>query len=98
MKRGKNFFVAACLLLCATAWAGEVSFSRSGVRDMLIRVSGSERYLLIPIEEAAPEYRMQVIENGRIVRTNILRLAAKGKTDYLVPMDLSGFKIGRAHV
>lgn len=91
MKRGKNFFVAACLLLCATAWAGEVSFSRSGVRDMLIRVSGSERYLLIPIEEAAPEYRMQVIENGRIARTNILRLAAKGKTDYFVPMDLSGF-------
>ena len=35
---------------------------------------------------------MQVIENGRIVRTNILRLAAKGKVDYFVPMDLSEFR------
>ena len=92
MKMKKSFFVAACLLFCLSTMAGEVSFSRSGVRDMLIRVSGNERYLLIPIEEAAPEYRMQVIENGRIVRTNILRLAAKGKVDYFVPMDLSEFR------
>ncbi|MGN1247448.1 MAG: DUF4980 domain-containing protein [Paludibacteraceae bacterium] len=88
----KKFLVAACLLITAVAMAGEVQFSRSGVRDMLIRVSGDERYLLIPIEEAAPEYRMQVIENGRIVRTNILRLAAKGKVDYFVPMDLTEFR------
>ena len=84
MKNVKNFFVATCLLITATAstmnigtsMAGEVQFSRSGVRDMLIRVSGDERYLLIPIEEAAPEYRMQVIENGQISH-NILRLSAK---------------------
>lgn len=64
---------------------------RSGVRDMMIRANGTERYLLLPIEEAAPEYRMQVIENGRIVRTEVIRLAAKGKIDYFVPFDLSEF-------
>ena len=55
MKMKKVLFVAACLLFSLSTMAGEVTFSRSGVRDMLIRVSGNERYLLIPIEEAAPE-------------------------------------------
>ena len=88
----RKWIMALMALICVSAMATEgVHFTRSGVRDMLIRVSGQERYLLIPIEEAAPEYRMQVIEDGRIVRTVVLRLAAKGKIDYYVPMDLSAF-------
>ena len=92
MKNMRKLMMALMALICMSAMATEgVQLSQSGVRDMLIRVSGQERYLLIPIEEAAPEYRMQVIEDGRIVRTVVLRLAAKGKIDYYVPMDLSAF-------
>ena len=92
MKNMRKWMMALMALICVSAMATEgVHFTRSGVRDMLIRMSGQERYLLIPIEEAAPEYRMQVIEDGRIVRTVVLRLAAKGKIDYYVPMDLSAF-------
>ena len=83
MKNMRKWMMALMALICVSAMATEgVQLSQSGVRDMLIRVSGQERYLLIPIEEAAPEYRMQVIEDGRIVRTVVLRLAAKGKIDY----------------
>lgn len=47
--------------------SAQLTFTRSGSYDMLIRLAEPHRYLLLPIEEAAPEYRVQVIEQGKIL-------------------------------
>ena len=78
------------VLLTMVTASAQLTFTRSGSYDMLIRLAEPHRYLLLPIEEAAPEYRVQVIEQGKILRTLTLRLAAKNKIDYYVPFDMEG--------
>lgn len=89
----KRILLVLTMLLGLTAshavWGqSAVRCQRSGLYDMLIRVDGDHNYLMIPIEEAAPEYPVQLIEDGKILRTLTLRLGAKNKIDYYVPLDL----------
>jgi len=58
-----------------------------------IRVASTEKskYLLLPIEEKAPEANIRVIANNDLKRTINVRLA-QGKVDYYVPFLLDEFR------
>lgn len=59
----------------------------------LIRISPetTEKYLLLPIEEAAPESQIKVVVDNVQLRQHNVRLA-HNKIDYYLPMELSEFK------
>lgn len=56
----------------------------------LVRVNSNDRYLLLPIEEAAHESRLRIVVDGKLVTTITARLA-ENHGDYMVPLDLSAY-------
>lgn len=61
-----------------------------GANNSLVRIDTPKRYLLLPIEEAAPEAVVNVLADTRIDRTINVHLAIN-RVDYLVPFDLSPY-------
>ena len=56
----------------------------------MIRVSGKDRYVLLPVQETAQEAVVKVLSGGReVFRANVS--LAIDKTDYLVPLDLAAW-------
>ncbi|MDE6161339.1 MAG: DUF4980 domain-containing protein, partial [Muribaculaceae bacterium] len=76
--------------MCARAAEG-VEIRHLGVSNTLVRPTGDGRYLLLPVQEANDDARINVLVDGRIAETIYVRLA-KSKTDYTVPFDLSAYK------
>lgn len=62
-----------------------------GVNNTLVRVDGTERYVLLPVEEANDDARINVLVDGRIAETIYVRLA-RSRTDYTVPFDLTPYR------
>ena len=58
----------------------------------IVQLKTNNKYLLLPIEEAAPEARVNVTQNQNSVSTHQVRLAINN-IDYYVPLDLTGFDI-----
>ncbi len=56
----------------------------------LARISSQDRYLLLPIEDAAHEAQLRVVVDGQLAQTFTARLA-QNSTDYTVPLDLSAY-------
>lgn len=69
---------------------GVVQYTPTSPTNGIIRVGANDSILLLPIDESAPECRMQIIANGTILRTVILRLSASNQADYRLPLDLRG--------
>lgn len=62
-----------------------------GANHSLIQVVSPKKYLLLPVEEAAPEATVHVLVNNKAERTFTVRLAMN-RADYLVPFDLEQYK------
>lgn len=56
----------------------------------LVRANTEQKYLLLPIEEAAPDVRVNMIVDNKEVKCFDVRLAIH-KVDYFVPVDLAGY-------
>ena len=54
----------------------------------LVQIATPKKFLLLPIQDAAPETRLEMIVNNEAVRAMNVRLAVD-KVDYFVPVDLS---------
>ena len=95
----KNSFklVALVLLMIATGVctvsAQNLKMEQLAGDNCLVRISPDtkEKYLLLPIEEAAPESQMKVIVDNVQQRTLNVRLALT-KVDYYVPFCLDEFR------
>ncbi len=71
------------------ALAQDVRVETLSERHALVRVDGGGRYLLLPVQESAPEATVNVLADTRKERDFTVRLAMD-KVDYLVPLDLGG--------
>lgn len=71
--------------------ADGVEINHLGVNNTLVRVTGDRRYLMLPVQEANDDARINILTDGKIAETIYVRLA-KSKTDYAVPFDLSPYK------
>lgn len=62
-----------------------------GSNKTLVRVTGSGRYILLPVQETNDDASVSILVDGKPDRTINVRLA-KTKVDYTVPFDLSPYK------
>ncbi len=90
----KTIVLSALLALGST-----FGFAQSNVKieplafnNSIIRIQKTEssKYLLLPIEEKAPESRIQVIANNDLMRNLYVRLAVN-KVDYYMPFEIGEF-------
>lgn len=80
------------MLICT---AGAVADDRLTVNDLgggnaLVRINTDKKYLILPVEDAAPSVRLSIIVDNRTVDAIDVRLAVN-KTDYTVPVDISQY-------
>lgn len=61
-----------------------------GINNTLVRVEGSGKYLMFPVQEAYDDATVNVVVDGKLERTFYVRLA-KSKVDYSVPFDLTPY-------
>ena len=82
--------IAALLLSTMALQAQTLDIEHLAGGNTIVRVSEPQntRYLLLPIEEKAPEALVKIICGNDLSRTISVRLALD-KVDYMVPLDLS---------
>ena len=87
------------LLICFTLMTVSLSVQATGsslsIRNLgegycLVRVNTNQKYLLLPVEDASPDVRINMIVNNKEVKNFDVRLAIN-KVDYFVPVDLSDY-------
>ena len=61
-----------------------------GEGHCLVRVNTTQKYLLLPVEDASPDVRISMIADNKEVKSFDVRLAIN-KVDYFVPVDLSDY-------
>lgn len=76
--------------ICAAQSAG-LKIHYLGANHSLVQVREPQKYLLLPVEEAAPEATVNVLVNNKTDRSFQVRLAVNC-IDYLVPFDLEQYK------
>lgn len=84
----------AAAFACQTAWAQNDSGLKVhflGANHAMIRVVDAQRYVLLPVEEAAPEANINILLDGNTLRTIQVRLAVN-RVDYYVPFDLDPYR------
>ena len=81
--------------ICAAQSAG-LKIHYLGANHSLVQVREPQKYLLLPVEEAAPEATINVLVNNKTDRSFQVRLAVN-RIDYLVPFDLEQYK-GKTYV
>ena len=61
-----------------------------GEGHYMVRINTNQKYLLLPVEETAPDVRISMIINNEEVKWLDVRLAMH-KVDYFVPVDISSY-------
>lgn len=89
----KNLFAVMTALCAGLPVKAQMTIEPLAGDDHLIRIAPAtqEKYLLLPIEEAAPESQIKLIVDGAQQRQLNVRLAL-GKIDYYVPFCLDEFR------
>jgi fructan beta-fructosidase len=62
-----------------------------GANHSLIQVKQPQKYLLLPVEETAPEATVNVLVNNKVEKSFQVRLAVN-KVDYIVPFLLEPYR------
>ena len=84
----KRLLTLLALVLPVFSGAQNLTITHLSETHSMVRVSGKDRYVLLPIQETAQEAVVKVLSNGHEVYKANVSLAID-KTDYLVPLDLS---------
>lgn len=69
---------------------GKLVIKHLGDGQSLVQADAPARYLLLPVEEAAPESRLYMIVNNDVVSTLNVRLA-RNRVEYFVPLQLTAY-------
>lgn len=95
MSLKRNLIALALFLLnisiCAAQQPEGLKVHYLGANHSLIQVIEPKKYLLLPVEEAAPEATVHVLVNNRCDRKFTVRLALN-RVDYLVPLELEAYR------
>ena len=83
----KRLLTLLALLLPVVAGAQSLTITHLSETHSMVQLGGKDRYVMLPVQENAPEARVKVLSNGNEVLWANVCLAID-KTDYLVPLDL----------
>ena len=87
----KSLFIAFLVGLPCMAQQSGLDIQHLSETHSLVRVQEAKKYLLLPIEEKAPEATVNVLKNMKPDQTFTARLAIN-KIDYYVPFELDAYK------
>ncbi|MCM1491480.1 MAG: GH32 C-terminal domain-containing protein [Muribaculum sp.] len=88
----KHLMAAGILTAFSTLAVAETPvINHLGGNNTLVRVTGGDKYLMLPVEESKDDARINVLVDGNIAETINVRLA-ESKTDFLVPFNLAPYK------
>ncbi len=76
--------------MTAGASAQSLDIRHTAPDNTLVRATADAHYLLLPIEDEAPDVRIDVLDGGAVVHTFYARLAQQS-VDYTVPFDLAPY-------
>ena len=86
----KRMLTLLCAFVALTLQAQSLQVSHLSATHSQIRVTGSERYVLLPVQEGAPSATMKVLVDTREEQSLSVQLAVDA-VDYYVPLDVSRF-------
>ena len=86
----RHILFLASFLLTLGAGAQNLAVRHLSDTHTMVRVSGNDRYVLLPVQESAPSARVRVLSDGVEVLSANVSLAVE-KTDYQVPLDLGAW-------
>ena len=96
LKNSARFFcLAAAFAAFSSAWAtdGKLRVRHLAREHNLITVQDARRYLLLPIQDNAPEAKVCLIGTDNLAATETVYVRlARERVDYFVPLDLSAFQ------
>jgi len=84
------FCLMGLFALATFALAGDVEVVDLGDGHGMVRVNPTQKYLILPVEDTAPDVSISVMVDNVQVETFTVRLALK-KVDYTVPYDVSKY-------
>ena len=95
LKNSARFFcLAAAFAAFSSAWAtdGKLRVRHLAREHNLITVQDARRYLLLPIQDNAPEAKVCLIGTDNLAASETVNVRlARERVDYFVPLDLSAF-------
>ncbi len=91
LKKLSTLAMLIMFVLGAAFAQSNISVNYLGNNNTMVKFKANQKYLLMPIEESAPEAQISVLINGEIMQQMNVRLA-QGKKDYLVPLDLKAWQ------
>ena len=83
-------FILMTISVSTRAAGSPLQIKNLGEGHCLVRVNTSQKYLLLPVEDASPDVRVSMIVNNKEVNVADVRLAVN-RVDYFVPLDLSDY-------
>ena len=90
MKHYRLTILITILFFTLNAGAQSLKVQHLSDTHSLVRVEGKDRYVLLPVQETAPEARIKVLSGGNEVQSSQVCLAVD-KVDYFVPLDLAPY-------
>ena len=81
-------FILMTISVSTRAAGSPLQIRNLGEGHCLVRVNTSQKYLLLPVEDASPDVRISMIVNNKEVKNFDVRLAIH-KVDYFVPVALA---------
>ena len=87
----KSLFLAFLLSLPGMAQQKGLNIEHLSETHSLVRVQDAKKYLLLPIEEKAPEATIHVLKDAKQDQSFTARLAIN-RIDYYVPFELDAYK------
>ncbi|MGM9846534.1 MAG: GH32 C-terminal domain-containing protein [Muribaculaceae bacterium] len=86
--------ITGFLFLAASFFANAengVEINFLGTNNTLVRITGDEKYILLPIQDSNDDAKINVIVDGTLFETIYAKLS-KSKTDFYVPYEIDRFK------
>jgi len=87
----KRILTLSAILLSISAVAQNLTVQHLSSNHSMVRVDSPDRYILLPVQESAPEATISILTDLSLERKINVRLASD-KVDYMVPLDISAFK------
>lgn len=91
----KNLIATAAtglLLGTLTAWGTDgIEMRHQGPNNTLVRVTAPARYILLPVQESAPNAEIRILSDGKFDRQINVNLA-NTRVDYYVPLDITPYE------
>lgn len=84
------FCLVGLFTLATFAVAGDVEVVDLGDGHGMVRINPTQKYLILPVEDTAPDVSISVVVDNVQVETFTMRLAIN-KVDYTVPYELSKY-------